>query len=213
MAVAAVLGLALALPQLWSCSRVLSADTVGNYIRVKSAARQLTGLLGALSPDVRRVYLIDDLVVQIPTPGYMAKFSGYHGTLLLVNSIRPMAHCTSSATPPIAPRYQLTARDGATRLAYAAPACFEPYFGLPPLSLVGADNVVQRGPWLSYRYPQLSSAAPGATAPGATAPYNVGQSWSVSFHDPVCAMKGACVWIGFDERRNQYYALVDQPTG
>jgi hypothetical protein len=202
IAMSAALGLGLALPQLYSIRNALSDDSVSDYVRVKQAARQLTSLLGSLPSGVSIAYLIDDMVVQIPTPKYMAKFSGYQGRLLLVNSIRPVPHCTASAQT--APRYRLIIRGDMTELAYSPPTCFEPYFGLPPLALIGPDNRVQRGPWMTYEFPQLSVGNRSATAG-----YGVGQAWSVSSRDPACLVKGACVWIGFDEHSGNYYQLGD----
>ena len=200
IAMSAALGLGLALPQLYSIRNALSADSVRNYTRVKEAARQLTSLLGSLPSTVGTVYLIDDVAVQIPTPKYMAKFSGYQGRLLLVNSIRPLPHCAASAQA--APRYRLTTTGDMTVLAYSPPMCFEPYFGLPPLALIGPDNRVQRGPWMTYEFPELSVANRSATAG-----YGVGQAWSVSSRDPACLVKDACAWIGFDEHSGHYYQL------
>ena len=199
-ALSAALALGLAVPQLWAIRSALSEDSVRNYTMVKQAARQLASLLGSLPSGVNTVYLVDDMSVQIPTPKYMAKFSGYQGRLLLVNSIRPVPHC--SRLVQTTPRYHLTSRGDTTLLEYSAPMCFEPYFGLPPLALIDADNSAQRGPWMTYQYPELSVA--GKTA---TAEYGVGQTWRVSSHDPVCMVKGACVWIGLDEHNGLYYQL------
>ena len=200
IALATVLGLGLLVPQLGSVRDALSADSINNYRLVKQSARQLTSLLGNLPPAVDTVYLIDDMVVQVPTPSYMAKFADFRGRIVLINGVRPMAHCTPTAQA--APRYQLARRGDQTLLAYSAPACFERYFGLPPLALIGHDNTVQRGTWMTYNYPELS-----ATPRSPTEEYSVGHSWSVTFSDPVCRTEGACIWLGFDERRGQYHEL------
>jgi hypothetical protein len=202
MALSAALALALAVPQLWSIRSALSDDSVRNYSLVKRAARQLTSLLASLPSGVSTVYLIDDMAVHVVAPKYMAKFSGYQGRLQLVNSIRPVPHCSPVAQT--APRYRLTSQGDMTVLEYSVPTCFEPYFGLPPLALIAPDNSVQRGPWMTYQFPELSVADRSATAQ-----YGVGRTWRVSSHDPICMVMGACVWIGLDEHSGQYYQLDD----
>jgi hypothetical protein len=202
-ALSIVLGLGLALPQIGSVSNALSADSLSDYRLEKNAARQLAGLLGSLPASVDMAYLVDDVAVQIPTPKYMAKFSGYRGRLLLVNSIRRVPHCAAAKQ---APRYRLASQGDTTLLEYSAPSCFEPYFGLPPLALMDGQHRVPRGPWMDYEYPQLSIEGRSAMAE-----YDPGRSWNVSSHDPACATPGACAWIGFDEHAGRYYRL-DDPT-
>ncbi len=202
IALSIVLGLGLALPQVASISNALSADSLSDYRLVKNAARQLAGLLGSLPAGVGTAYLVDDVAVQIPTPKYMAKFSGYRGRLLLVNSIRPLPHCADPHRDP--PRYRLASQGDTTVLEYSAPACFEPYFGLPPLALMDPQHRVPRGPWMSYEYPQLSIEGRSALAE-----YDPGRNWKVSSRDPACANPGACAWIGFDEHADRYYRLDD----
>jgi hypothetical protein len=198
-ALAPLLGLGLLAPQIAAIGATFSPDSMHNYRLVKQAARQLTGLLGSLPAAVTTVYLVDDMVVQIPTPNYMAKFSGYRGRLILVNSIRPLPHCTTSA--PARLRYRLSSQDDATVLSYDAPTCFEPYFGLPPLAQIGSDKSVARGPWMSYTYPELSMRK------SATADYSVGDAWTVRSSDPACAAQAACVWLGFDEASGRYFVI------
>jgi hypothetical protein len=195
-----LLGLGVLAIPIASISSTLSADSIHNYRLVKHAAQQLTALLATLPVDVDTVYLVDDIVVQIPSPKYMAKFSGYHGQIVLVNSIRPLPHC---AVPPSAKqRYRLSVVGGATLLSYNAPACFEPYFGLPPLARIGGDNSVARGPWMTYTYPELAVERRSATAD-----YSVGDAWTLRSTEPSCAMKGACVWLGFDDIAGEYFEI------
>jgi hypothetical protein len=53
-----------------------------------------------------------------------------------------------------------------------------------------------------YHFPEFSSL-PRSTIEE----YDTGQEWSVSFNDPMCRTPGACVWIGLDERRGEYFEL------
>ncbi len=200
---AAALGLGLVVPQIWSMTRTLSADSVGNYHLVKQSARQLIGLLRDLPPGASTVYLVDDIVVQAATPDAFAKFAGYHGRLILVNSVEHVLGCQASEQEQ--PRYRLTRSASDTTLRYTAPDCFSPPWNVAPLALFDDNKQVARGPWMKYRYPELRIFGGSSIAGGVD--YDVGRRWTVTVNDPACSVEGACVWIGLDPASRAYYII------
>jgi hypothetical protein len=87
IAVAATLSVALLVPQVSSLADSLSDASLASYRAARQSARQLTQLLAALPSTVHTVYLLDDLAVQSSSPEYFARFSGFHGRLVLINNI------------------------------------------------------------------------------------------------------------------------------
>ena len=87
IAVAATLSVALLVPQVSSLADSLSDASLASHRAARQSARQLTQLLAALPSTVHTVYLLDDLAVQSSSPEYFARFSGFHGRLVLINNI------------------------------------------------------------------------------------------------------------------------------
>ena len=214
LATALVLTLCLTVPQLFAMQRAVSADSIRNYQLAKHSGIELMQLLGKLPASVSTVYLVDDLVAQATAPQFLARFAGYRGRIILVNSINPIYGCQAAPAPaapaaPVAPvaRYELHRDASGTRLDYRAPDCF---YGLneAPLQLFDDHNEVQRGPWMRYQFPQLRLAGDSADVVGAGG-YDAGSHWTVTVTDPACVADGACVWLGFDPQRQVYYPLSD----
>jgi hypothetical protein len=198
-----LLGASLAVPQALSIPRSLSDDSIWGYRVVKQSARQLTTLLGSLDPGVRTVYLVDDVVAQTSSPEYLAKFSGFHGKLVLVNSIEPGLGCQGLKDEP--GRYRLEGDAAAARLDYTAPTCFFQPWNVAPLSLYDAHKELKRGPWMNYEFPELHAL--GGASVTAAPEYDIGRHWSVTVGDPECVRPGSCVWLGFDPVKRAYHVL------
>jgi hypothetical protein len=162
-------------------------------------------LLGKLPTTVGTVYLVDDLVAQATAPDFLARFAGFRGRLILVNSINPIFGCTPGAAP--AARYHLRRDASGTQLDYRAPECFYA-LNQAPLDLFDDHNEVQRGAWMRYHYPHLKLAGVSADMVGAGG-YDPGSQWSVTVTDPACEAAGACVWLGLDPVRQAYYPLSE----
>jgi hypothetical protein len=196
---AMAIALSLVVPQFWSIARSLSAGSLQSYDLSKRSAKRLTTLLGNLPSTVHTVYLVDDLVLHGTAPEYLAEFAGYHGELIVINSIEPMSGC--EAAPPTSSRYMLRGSAAGTVLDYTAPACFF-QINQAPLQLFH-DREVTRGKWMSYRFPDLTVPA-ASSIPG---DYDPGKQWSAIVSDPSCASEGACIWLGLDLARQAYYVL------
>jgi hypothetical protein len=205
LAIALALGLCLAVPQLFAMQRAVSADSIRNYQLVKRSGVALMQLLGKLPPTVANVYLVDDLVAQATAPAFLARFAGFRGRVILVNSINPILGCKPGAAP--AARYHLRRDASGTQLDYRAPDCFYA-LNEAPLDMFDDHNEVQRGTWMRYRYPQLKLAGASADVVGA-AGYDPGSQWSVTVTDPACVAAGACVWLGLDPVQQAYYVLSE----
>jgi hypothetical protein len=72
-----------------------------------------------------------------------------------------------------------------------------PYIEIPP-SAFEAGNLVRRGPWMSYTFPELDATG---------AALDIGRHWTFRASNPECRTAGACLWLGFDPSQNRYYAL------
>jgi hypothetical protein len=208
LATAVVLALCLTVPQLFAMQRAVSADSIRNYQLVKHAGVELMQLLAGLPASVNTVYLVDDVVDQATAPQFLARFAGFGGRIIIVNSVNPVFGCKAASAPatqtPQA-RYQLRREPAATRLEYRAPDCF---YALQeaPLPLFDDHNEVQRGPWMRYQFPQLRAGGAATDVVGAGG-YDAGNQWTVTVTDPACVADGACVWLGLDPQRQAYFVL------
>jgi hypothetical protein len=202
---AMLLGLCLCVPQLWAVQRALSADALRNYQLAKRSGMALVHLLASLPDTVSTVYLLDDLVAQATAPQFLARFAGFRGRLIVVNSVNPILGC--SAPPPTSGRYRLTRDAAGTQLDYQAPDCFYA-MNEAPLSLFDERHQLQRGRFLRYQFAHWSPARAASDIVGASG-YDVGSHWTLFASDPVCAAAGACVWLGLDPARQAYYLLND----
>jgi hypothetical protein len=152
------------------------------------------------------VYLLDDLVVQSSSPQYFARFANYSGTLVLVNNLAPIRGCNPGASAPAYPRYRLSRDAGATVLDYEAPRCFERAWNVAPLDQFDSGHFIQRGPWMNYHFPELSTDK--GSIFGNRFDYDPGRHWSLRVRDPACAAQQACAWLGFDPQERRYYPLA-----
>jgi hypothetical protein len=203
--IAAALAATLCVPQLFTMQRSFSASALHNYELIKHSASSLYRTLGTLPEGVTNVYLLDDLVTQAASPDFLARFAGYRGRLVVVNSITPIVGCSGAA--PGAQRYRLQRDAAGVTLDYHTPDCFYPWYE-PPLQLADSHNQLPRGPWMSYRYPELKG--PRVAPPGEEmTDYDIGQHWTLTVTDPACAAAGACVWLGLDPTLQKYYVLTD----
>ena len=208
LATALVLALCLTVPQLFAMQRALSADSIRNYQLAKRSGLELLQLLQGLPASVGTVYLVDDLVAQATAPQFLARFAGFRGRIILVNSINPIFGCqaaTAAAIPTPPTRYQLRRESYGTRLDYHAPDCFYAMHEAS-LQLFDDHNELQRGAWMRYQYPQLRRTGASIDVVGAGG-YDVGSHWTVTVSDPACVADGACVWLGLDPQRQAYYLL------
>jgi hypothetical protein len=196
---AMVIAAALVLPQFWWMARSLSAGSIQSYSLSKRSARELTALLGHLPSSVGIVYLIDDLILHSTAPEYLARFAGFRGQLIVVNSIEPVSGC--KAMPPSSSRYRLTRSPAGTELDYSAPACFY-QINEAPLPLFH-DKEVTRGQWMTYRFPDMTTRDNSSGVEN----YDPGGRWSAVVTDPSCAVADACVWLGLDLESQAYYVL------
>lgn len=203
IAVALVLGFSLSLPQIFAVNRALSVDSIRNYSLAKHSGMVLMQLLGKLPASVSTVYLVDDMVAQNTAPEFLARFAGFHGKLILVNSVNPILGCKAAQPEPL--RYHVSRTLAGTELDYLAPACFYP-LNKAPLQLFDDHNEVKRGQWMTYHFPQMTvpGAASGVVDAG---DYDPGSHWTVTVTDPACIPAGACIWLGLDPTRETYYAL------
>lgn len=202
---AALLTAALLLPRAGSLRGVFSRDSIARYQTAKRAGKSLAALLGRLPAGVKKAYVVDDLAVQPAAPKYMAKLSGFRGELVLINSILPVERC--QPRPVTAARYRLRREGAADVLEYQAPECFEHAWRNAPVGLMDDRNVLKRGEWISYSFPDLSWRDASLVVKTARA-YDEGKHWSVRVSDPACSEMGECVWLGFDERADGYYVLA-----
>ena len=196
--VATLITLGLVVPQFWSMSRTLSPSAMQGYRLSKHAAAQLVPLLGQLPSSVRNVYLLDDIVLHGTSPQYLARFAGFPGQLTIINSIEPRLGC--QADPPRFPRYALQHGTAGTVIQYQAPACFY-QLSAAPLTLI-REQQVQRGGWMTYRFPELT-VEPGSNG----AQYDPGEHWSAVVNEPACSAPGACIWLGLDLTHQLYFVL------
>jgi hypothetical protein len=201
---ALLLALALVLPQVASLAAALSAQPLGAYRLARGGARQLSELLAALPATATTAFLLDDMAVQTSAPEYFARLSGFRGQLVLVNIALPVPGCSSASTDS---SYRLSplARGGGSLLDYRAQICLQAPWNVPPLASFNADDVIDRGPYLHYRYPDLVAAAHQAGLA-----YDLGRRFELTATDPRCVPSGACVWIGFDWPARRYVLLTAQ---
>lgn len=202
VAIGSLLSLTLLVPTVFSARQSLSADSLQNYDLVKHSGRLLAQMLASLPPQVRTVYILDDTVIQATAPAYFAKFAGFNGRIVVVNSVTPILGCHTDA--PAHSRYQLVRSDAATQLQYTAPSCFYA-LNEAPLTMFDDHKDVTRGPWMTYHFPLMQLAGPISVLSGSS--YDAGPEWSLTVTNPECATPGACVWLGLDPQRQVYYAL------
>ena len=196
------LSVILLVPQIFAIQRTLSADSIHNYDLVKRSGKLLTELLGNMPADVTTVFLLDDVVIQGTAPGYFAKWAGFRGRIVVLNSVTPILGC--HAAPAGQSRYTLLRSASATELEYTAPDCFYA-LNEAPLSMFDVHNDVKRGPWMTYHFAQMQLTNPISTL--SASDYDVGSHWTLTVSDPSCAVAGTCVWLGLDPARQVYYAL------
>lgn len=201
---AGLLTAALVLPRMGSLREVFSRDSIARCLSAKQAGKHLATLLGSLPGSVKKAYVVDDLAVQPAAPRYMAKLSGFRGELVLINSILPAEHCVRR--PVGSARYRLRREGTADVLEYQTPECFESAWRNAPVALIDDRNVLSRGQWISYSFPELSWRD-GAQLVKTEHQYDEGKHWSVRASDPACAELGQCAWLGFDEGTDDYYVL------
>ena len=159
-------------------------------------------MLASLPPQVRTVYILDDTVIQATAPAYFAKFAGFNGRIVVVNSVTPILGCHTDA--PAQSRYQLVRSEAATQLEYTAQSCFYA-LNEAPLTMFDDHKDVPRGPWMTYHFPLMQLAGPISVLSGSS--YDAGPKWSLTVTNPECATAGACVWLGLDPQRQVYYSL------
>ena len=201
---AVALGLGLAVPQAWSITHSFSEESLRSYRLIKQSARELARVLAEMPATVSVVYLVDDLVAQTVTPHYKARLAGFRGRLIYVNNVLPIAGCRSSASAR--QRYRLTREETAVHLEYRAHECLKPGWNVPPRPKIEHGNIIQRGSWLTYQFPDLTVAKGGSEASQRS--YDLGRRFSVRFTDPVCQLPGRCVWLGLDPVAQRYYPLT-----
>lgn len=199
---AAALCAGVVLVQPFVIARTFAPDSIADYRLVRQSARQLAALLGGLPPEVTTAFLMDDLVVQVPGPEYLAAVSGFRGRLILVNLVRPVRGCVRPGHDQPERRYDLRLEgSGEAVLEYRAPACFEPPWNVATVDQFDG-NELRRGDTMTYIYPDL--VVPRASGPRA---FDVGDRWTVAFRDPACQVGGACVWIGLAPDSRRYFLI------
>jgi hypothetical protein len=196
------LSVILLVPQIFAIQRTLSADSIRNYDLVKRSGKLLTELLGNMPADVTTVFLLDDVVIQGTAPGYFAKWAGFRGRIVVLNSVTPILGC--HAAPAGQSRYTLLRSASATELEYTAPDCVYA-LNEAPLSMFDVHNDVKRGPWMTYHFAQMQLTNPISTL--SASDYDIGSHWTLAVSDPSCAVAGACVWLGLDPVSQTYYVL------
>jgi len=172
IALPAALSVILLVPTLFSVREVLSPESIRDYALIKRSGRELTQLLAHMPASVTTVYLVDDTVVQATAASYLARFAGYRGRLVVVNSVTPILGCHS--TPQTHSRYALLQTASATELDYTAPDCF---YELKEEPLAGFDDhkQVKRGPSMVYHFPQMLLVDSRSVLSGSQ--YDVGKHW------------------------------------
>jgi hypothetical protein len=71
------------------------------------------------------------------------------------------------------------------------------------LGAVAADGTLQRGPNMSYSFPELATR----TIDGRSQ-YDFGAHWLFFAHDPSCKEEpGSCVWLGLDPVTANYVTI------
>lgn len=179
----------------------LSGESLAMYREVKHAAVDFIGRLRTLPPETRKVYVVDEAFSLISSPRHFARLAHFPGELIYLTGVQPIAACTRQPLE----RIRLS-RDGEqARLRYRRAPCLE-YVQLAPLSAIDAGNRIERGPTMSYWFPEL--ARPVETGGRAKKDdYRAGDRIEITIRDPDCAVSGACVWIGYDETGRQYRRL------
>jgi hypothetical protein len=200
VAAAALLSIALLVPQIHSLGSALSGDSVQAYRLARRSARQLTQLLATLPAGTERVYVLDDLADQTSSPEYLAKLAGFRGQIVLVNILAPIPGCLSRQ--PTLPDYRLVGDGSATQLDYRRPPCFHAPWNVAPQALLDHDNSIPRGATLTYHYPDLPAQLSTADLADVLSAH-----FAVRATDPQCLRAGACVWLGFDPQAARYEAL------
>jgi len=200
-ALGAVLVLGLALPLLPGILVQRSKDAIDRTLLVKDAARQLVGTLSRMPPEVRTVYIVDDIVVQPAGPENLAKLAGFAGRVVLVNSLDMVAGCKPS--PADAPVRRLVSDAAGTTLEYEAPTeCFRWAWMIAPTERLAHGPVIDRGPWMRYEFPELQARA--ASLVMNKVEYDVGRHWRLRVSDPQCAEAAHCRWLALDTRARRY---------
>ncbi len=118
------LGAGLLVPELATINRTFTANSLGEYARIKGAARQLTSLLHALPPSVKSIYVVDDAFVAPASPAFLRRLSGVLGEVVLVDSIERAYECA-----PVSDQgrhYSLRREAGLVVLDYLAPPALLP---------------------------------------------------------------------------------------
>lgn len=196
------IALSLILPQAWAVERALSAAAIRNYQLAKQSAKSLTSLLGHMPATVGTVYLIDDVILQGTAPEYLAKFAGFRGNVIVINSIEPILGCNT--LPQASSRYRLTQDFVNTHLEYTAPPCFYKV-NEAPLPLF-KDDTVARGKWITYHFTDMKRSRSTPILDDYN--YDPGDRWNVTVSDPSCATESACAWLGLDPAKQDYYVLT-----
>ena len=206
---AAAVGLTLCLvvPQLNSLAQALSAQPLEAYRIAKQSARQLTSEFGQLPPQVKTVYLVDDIAVQTSSPQYFATFAQFSRAIVLVNNLAPIRGCSASASASATQRYRLTREGSVTNFEYQAPECFQRAWNVAPLDQFDSGKFIQRGKWMTYHFPDLTGG--NRSFSGNRFDYEPGRRWTLRVTDPKCEQPGACAWLGFAPAERRYYALTD----
>jgi hypothetical protein len=199
-AAAAVLSIALVVPQVHSLGSALSGDSIQAYRLARRSARQLTQLLATLPASTERAYVLDDLADQTSSPQYLARLAGFRGQIVLLNILAPIPGCLSRQ--PTMPHYRLVSDASAIQLDYRRPACFQAPWNVVPQALLEHDNSVPRGATLTYRYPDLPAQLNTADLADVLSAH-----FAVRATDRQCLRAGACVWLGFDPQTARYEAL------
>ena len=207
---ATVLTAGIIIQQILTIGDSFSEQSLEVYRVIKQSARQLTQLLGSLPSTVTTVYVVDDVWIQPAGPEYLAKISGFHGHLVMIDSIDRVSGCSPVDNGQA--RYRLVRDGGTMTLNYLSPpSCFEWSWYVAPVgaleSAIRNGTDVPRGPWLSYSFPQLNVRS--RTLMTDKADYAVGDHWTVRTTDPACARQGACVWLGLDRSSHRYYVLPE----
>lgn len=200
--IAVLLVAPLAVSQASSLRTALNADSLERYHFVKHAARQFSEVLAKLGPQVKTVYMADDTFMRDTTQAYTAKLAGFRGAIIRINEVIPTSICSASDA---ASHYDLRERDGTTELNYRQPSCLtKPKKAIEvPLGAVATDGTLQRGPNMSYSFPELTTRAIDGRPQ-----YDFGTHWQFFAHDPGCkAEPASCVWLGLDPVSATYVTI------
>lgn len=201
----AVLVLGLVLPQIPSIARERSADALAKYRLLKDSSRALVATLAGLPPQVRTVYIVDDIVVQPSGPESLARFSGFAGKIVLVNSLDLLPGCPLVARDAIPPR-ALHRSDQGIDLDYAAPpTCFRWAWMVAPERELARGRVIERGSTMRYEFPELGRRP--VSVSNTRFAYDVGRRWQLHVAASACPDAGQCRWFALDVATARYEEL------